>query len=55
MPHPITIEAEGNSLIEQMLWTVNLGDFVSIYLALLNNVDPTPVELIEKLKDELKD
>jgi len=55
MPHPIEIEAEGNSLIEQLLWTVLLGDFVSIYLALLNNVDPTPVELIEKLKQELKD
>ena len=26
----------------------------SIYLAILNNVDPTPVKLIEKLKQELK-
>lgn len=53
MPHPIEIEAEGNTLIEQILWTVLYGDFVSIYLALLNNVDPTPVDLIEKLKKEL--
>ena len=54
MPHPLEIQVEGNNLIEQMLWTVLLGDFVSIYLALLNNVDPTPVDLIEKLKEELK-
>jgi glucose/mannose-6-phosphate isomerase len=53
MPHPLQIQAEGNSLLEHMLWTVLLGDYVSIYLALINNVDPTPVEIIEKLKDEL--
>lgn len=53
MPHPLQIEAEGDTLIEQILWTVLLGDFVSLYLAMLNNVDPTPVELIEKLKKEL--
>lgn len=53
MPHPIQIEAEGSTLIEHILWSVLLGDFVSLYLAMLNNVDPTPVELIEKLKKEL--
>jgi hypothetical protein len=30
-----------------------LGDFASIYLALLNNVDPTPVDLVEKFKKAL--
>ena len=30
-----------------------LGDLVSIELAKLNNVDPTPVEVIENLKTEL--
>jgi len=55
MPHPLEVQAEGNSLVEQMLWAVLLGDFVSIYLALINNVDPTPVEIIEKLKNELQD
>lgn len=53
MPSPIKINAVGNSLIGQLLWTVALGDFVSLYLALLNNIDPTPVDLIEKLKKEL--
>lgn len=53
MPHPTQIQAEGDSLLQHMLWTVLLGDYVSIYLALINNVDPTPVDLIEKLKTEL--
>ncbi len=52
-PHPITVQAEGETLLEQLLWTVALGDFVSLYTALLNNIDPSPVNLIEKLKKEL--
>lgn len=53
-PHPISVAAEGQSLLEQLLWTIQLGDFVSVYLSLLNGLNPTPVELIEKLKNELK-
>ena len=53
MPKPIEIKAEGKSKIEQILWTVQLGDFASIYLAILNQVNPTPVDLVEKLKKEL--
>ncbi len=52
-PHPLEVVAAGDTRLRQMLWTTVLGDFVSIYTALLNNVDPTPVELIEKLKKEL--
>ena len=52
-PHPITVNAKGKTRLEQLLWTVCLGDFVSIYMAILNNVDPTPVALIKKLKKEL--
>ncbi len=52
-PKSTTINLEGNTLIEQMLWGSILADFVSIYLAILNGVDPTPVPLIEKLKQEL--
>lgn len=48
------IEAKGDTPIKQLLWMVVFGDFVSIYLALLNGLDPTPVELIEKLKSQLK-
>lgn len=49
-PSPIVVQAQGSTLLEQLIWTVSLGDFVSLYLALLNNLNPTPVELIEKFK-----
>lgn len=52
-PHPTEINAVGDTRLRQVLWTTLLGDFVSIYTALLNNVDPTPVDLVEKLKAEL--
>ncbi len=52
-PKATTINLAGESLIEQMLWGSILADFVSIYVSILNNVDPTPVYLIEKLKHEL--
>jgi glucose/mannose-6-phosphate isomerase len=52
-PSPYTIEAQGETLLEQLLYTVALGDFVSLYMALLNGINPTPVELIEKFKAEL--
>ena len=32
---------------------VYIGDFASFYLAILNNIDPTPVEIIDYLKKEL--
>lgn len=53
-PSPEVVNAEGDTLLKQLLWTIVLGDFVSLYLALLNGLDPTPVELIEKLKAALK-
>lgn len=52
-PHPESVSAVGDTRLRQVLWTTMLGDFVSIYTAILNNVDPTPVDLIEKLKQEL--
>jgi len=52
-PDPITLEPQGNDALEQMLWFIALGDFTSLYLALLNNQDPTPVDLIERFKKEL--
>lgn len=52
-PHAYVVQAEGDTVLRQVLWAFNLGDYVSLYLAVLNNVDPTPVELVEKLKAEL--
>jgi glucose/mannose-6-phosphate isomerase len=52
-PDPIVVNATGNNLVEQLLWSISLGDFVSIYTALLNGLNPTPVDMIEKFKQEL--
>lgn len=52
-PAPIVVEAQGDTLLEQLLSTIALGDFVTLYTALLGNINPTPVDLIEKLKKEL--
>lgn len=52
-PHAYAVHVEGDTLLKQILWAFNLGDYVSLYLAVLNNVDPTPVGLVEKLKVEL--
>lgn len=49
------VEAQGDTLLKQLLWTIQLGDFVSLYLALLNGLNPTPVDLIEKFKKSLDD
>jgi glucose/mannose-6-phosphate isomerase len=52
-PAPNVVQAEGENILQQLLWTVVFGDFVSLYLALLNNIDPSPVDLQEKIKIEL--
>jgi len=54
-PSPIVVEAEGDTLLGQLLWTIQLGDFVSLYTALLNGLNPTPVDLIEKFKKALNE
>lgn len=53
-PHPEVVVPSGDSVLKQLLWSIQLGDFVSLYLALLNGLNPTPVDLIEKLKVELQ-
>ena len=52
-PKANTVPLAGDTLMKQMLWGCVLADFVSIYVAILNNVDPTQVDLIEKFKQEL--
>lgn len=53
-PKAHTVKMQGTRPIAQALWGCILADFVSIYVAILNGVDPTPVALVEKLKTELK-
>ncbi len=52
-PDPHVVEAQGQTLLEQLVWTIAYGDFVSLYLALLNGFNPAPVELVEKFKKAL--
>jgi glucose/mannose-6-phosphate isomerase len=47
------VVARGDSLLEKMLSLALFGDFVSIYLAALNGVDPETIDSINLLKDEL--
>jgi len=49
-PAPEVVTPKGKTLLEQLLWTSNFGDYVSLYVALLNGLNPTPVDLVEKLK-----
>ena len=45
--------SEGKSLLARMFSLIHVGDWVSLYLAILNNEDPTPVKVIDYLKGEL--
>lgn len=47
------VQMEGSSALAQLMGMVLLGDWVSCYLAMLYETDPTPVSTISYLKDEL--
>jgi glucose/mannose-6-phosphate isomerase len=49
----VEIFATCESHLAKMLETIYIGDMVSIELAKLNKVDPTPVKVIENLKNKL--
>jgi glucose/mannose-6-phosphate isomerase len=50
----IEVWAQGKSNLAKMLSTVLMGDFTSVYLAVLRKVDPTPVQTISLLKEKLE-
>ncbi len=49
--HELT--AEGSSQLERLMHLTYFGDFVSLYLAYLNEVDPEAIDYINTLKAEL--
>jgi glucose/mannose-6-phosphate isomerase len=51
--HSLRVQTRGQTGVERVVSLVLLGDLVSLYLAALRGVDPTPVKLIERLKAEL--
>jgi glucose/mannose-6-phosphate isomerase len=50
----LEIQARGKQKLAKMLSTMYVGDFASIYLAVLRGVDPTPTKTISHLKQEMK-
>jgi glucose/mannose-6-phosphate isomerase len=47
------VSSDCRSRLERIIDLVYLGDWVSFYLAILNKVDPTPIEKINILKTKL--
>jgi glucose/mannose-6-phosphate isomerase len=47
------VESVGQNRTERLISLVLLGDLVSVYLAVLRDVDPTPVASIDRLKSAL--
>ncbi|MCI0496402.1 bifunctional phosphoglucose/phosphomannose isomerase [candidate division KSB1 bacterium] len=53
-PPILEIFAEGESRLARLFSLIYLGDMASFYLAILNGIDPTPIEKIQLLKDQLQ-
>jgi glucose/mannose-6-phosphate isomerase len=49
------VDSEGVSPLSQVMSLVLFGDYTSYYLAILYKIDPSPVETIDYLKEQLKD
>jgi glucose/mannose-6-phosphate isomerase len=49
----IEVESCGENLLSRIFSLIQLGDFASFYLSILNREDPTPVKVIDFLKNEL--
>jgi glucose/mannose-6-phosphate isomerase len=54
-PAPHIVEVQGDTHLKQLLWAITFGDFVTLYLGILNGLDPAPVVLVEKLKKVLSE
>ena len=52
-PKATIVPIAGKTVMEQLLWGCILGEFVSVYVAILNNVDPSGLAIVDKLKKEL--
>ncbi|NHJ01595.1 MAG: bifunctional phosphoglucose/phosphomannose isomerase [Candidatus Heimdallarchaeota archaeon] len=50
----IEIHARGETLLEQLLSCTYIGDYISIYVAILNQQDPNTVDSINYLKKEME-
>ena len=51
---PIVINSQGESLLSRIFSLLYIGDWVSFYLAILNEVNPTEIKSIDRLKEMMK-
>jgi len=51
----VEVESEGVGKLSRMFSLVYLGDFVSLYFSMLKNVDPSPVNMIDLLKQKMNE
>jgi glucose/mannose-6-phosphate isomerase len=49
----IRAQTRGQGAVERVMSLVLLGDLVSLYLAVLRGIDPSPVRVIDQLKERL--
>ena len=49
----IELQVKGKKRLAKMMYAMYYGDYVSCYLAILRKIDPTPVLIINELKNEL--
>jgi glucose/mannose-6-phosphate isomerase len=48
------VKAKGESPLAQMWTALHFGDYISYYLAMAYEVDPTPVPMLVDLKEKMK-
>lgn len=51
----VNIDIKGTTSIEKMLYGIYLGDYISFYLALLNEVDPTLNESVKFIESKFEE
>jgi len=49
----LEIPFSGESRLARMLSQIYFSDFLSVYIAILSGIDPTPVDVIQKFKKEM--
>ena len=50
----VVLDLEGDNMFAKMFSSIYLADFAAYYLAEKNEIDPTPVVMVEELKKRLK-
>jgi glucose/mannose-6-phosphate isomerase len=54
LPKMFAVWAQGKSSLAKVLSTILVGDFASVYLAILRGVDPTPVNTVTAMKEKIE-